>query len=397
MFAKTMPLAFRIQGKRIHGLYLIHTHSVGNMEKTTALVTGGTSGIGLETAKALAKQNMRVIIGCRDRVKGEKVVGEITREVQGADIHLGPVLDLSQPDSIRMFAKEYKYPLHVLVNNAGVNKAMNDSYAGTIDEIVQVNYLGPFLLTLLMEDKLIKHAGLSGHGESNVPFHSRVVNVSSVTHRLSGLGNGVLKNESLSDMFMHDGDFLYAATKLANVFFTSYMSQRWKRSGVNIHSVAVDPGSVVTGIWKNSKWENFWLLKVLFAPASDGAQAVIHAATVNFDEEKNIDTNSVRRDMATLSRKCPNDYIDYGKTNKEYPDFRLYARGAFSWHTLTNVNKPGALRALLHAAIDWPLRNLSRGIFANSVVPVRANLAAYNANIVDKFFQASAKFVGYKQ
>lgn len=364
------------------------------MEKTTALVTGGTSGIGLETAKALAKQNMRVVIGCRDKVKGEKVVSEICREVQGADIHLGPPLDLSQPDSIQSFAKEYKYPLHVLVNNAGVNKNVNDSYAGTINEIVQVNYLGPILLTLLMEDKLIRHAGQSSKDDSQ-PFHSRVVNVSSVTHRLSGLGEGILKNERLPDMFMHEKHFLYGATKLANVLFTSYMSQRWKRAGVNIHCVAVDPGSVVTGIWKNSKWENFWLLKILFAPASDGAQAVIHAATVNFDEEENINTASVKRDMSRLARESPNEYIDYENTNKEYPDFRFYARGAFSWHTLTNVTKPGAFRALMHAVIDWPLRNVSRGVFANNIVPVRANLSAYNVKIVDKFFQASMEFLGY--
>ena len=370
------------------------------MEKTTVLVTGGTNGIGLETAKALAKQNMRVIIGCRDRQKGEKVVQEITREVDGADIHLGPVLDLSQPESIRRFAKEYTYPLHVLVNNAGMNKNTNDSYSGTIPEIIQVNYLGPFLLTLLMEDKLIKHAGQSGCA-SRVPFQSRVVNVSSVTHRISGLGEGILDNEDLPDMFMHEEKFLYGATKLANVLFTSYMSQRWKRIGVDIHSVAVDPGSVVTGIWKNSKWENLWLIRLLFAPASDGAQAVIHAATVNFDKEKNIDTIPVKRDMAKLAEKRPKQFIDYSKSTKDFPDFRMYARGAFSWDTLTKMTNSGGyfanLTGILHAAIDWPLRNVSRGIFGNRTVPVRAHLSAYNANIVDKFFEASSTFIGYKK
>lgn len=361
------------------------------MEKTTVLITGGTNGIGFETAKALAKQKLRVIIGCRDTCKGEKCIERIIHDVGGdADVQLGPALDLSRPDSIRSFVKSYDYPLHVLINNAGIYESTSDAYAGAIPEIVQVNYLGPFLLTLLMEEKLIKHAGLSS-------CQSRVINVSSVMQRFSTFGKMVLRGESFSDMLTGiDGrsNTWYAATKLANVLFTSYMSVRWKIMGANVHSVAVDPGSVVTGIWKDSKWEDSWLIKLMFAPASDGAKAVIHAATVNFDEEENIDVRPIKKALLERSKKRPNEVSQNFEDPADFPDFRLYARGAFTWPTLTNVTYPSSWRGLLHSTIDWPLRNLSRGLFASKTVPVRANLDAYNVKIAEKLFQASAKQVG---
>lgn len=355
------------------------------MEKTTALVTGATSGIGFETAKALSKQNVRVIIGCRDVRKGENAVKEIINQYQDADVHLGPPLDLSKPESIRRFVKEYDYPLHVLVNNAGMNRQKSDHYVGTIPEIVQVNYLGPFLLNLLMEEKLIKHAGLSN-------VQSRVVNVSSITHRFSSLGKDVLDNEDVSGMFGNSEGDWYAATKLANVFFTSYMGTRWKKAGVNVHSVAVDPGGVVTGIWKNSKWENSWLLKLIFAPASDGAKPVVHAATTDFDKEKNIDSKHITEKTIRSAKKNPHP----GKNVQEarFPDFRFYARGAFSWRTLTNVPDTPKWNGFLHATIDWPIRKLSGGIIASKTVPVQANLAAYSIEITEKLYKASAKFLG---
>ncbi len=322
------------------------------MEKTTALVTGGTSGIGYACALQLASRDIRVILGARDKEKGDNVVKRIKEEVHGADVHLGPVLDLSKQDSIRNFVRKYKWPLHVLVNNAGVNSSDDQHYQGIVPHIVQVNFLGPFLLTRLLKRKMMKHAG-------RACVQSRVVNVSSVMHRLTKYqgAESFLKGSNPAS--------LYADSKFANVLFTSELDSKWGPLG--IRSVAVDPGSVVTGIWKGSKWERrpwSWILNSVFAPSSDGATSLVHAATVDHSESPLYGLPRKRRDRQSCRTNSSISAINHCEDS---PNFRYYARGAFSWPTLTNmpstatvhnhgiIAKMMAFNALVHAMLDWPL------------------------------------------
>ena len=140
-------------------------------EKMTTLVTGATRGIGREAARQLAARGARVILAVRDAKKGQEVVDEILRECPDADVILGPTLDLASCQSIRSFAKAYgPYPLHVLLNNAALgSNALKSLTPEGIVNLVQVNFLGPFLLTRLLEEKLKESAP------------SRVVNVSSIS------------------------------------------------------------------------------------------------------------------------------------------------------------------------------------------------------------------------
>ena len=368
--------------------------------KTTALVTGATSGIGFETARQLCRRNVRVIVACRDVDKGRKAVESIQKDWKDADVELGPVLDLSSSSSVRSFVKDLRPgPIHILVNNAGMNNAggkMAISGEGRkMREIVQVNYLGPYLLTRLLEDRMKAPKGVGG-------ISSRIVNVSSVMHRLTKYRD--------ADSFLY-GDSSYADTKFANVLFTHELEERLGDAW-GIHAVAVDPGSVVSGIWRDSMWENSWILKLLFAPASDGAAAVVHAATVDFDRENDV----IIKKKNTTSSKSKSSL---------HPPFRFYARGAFTWPALTHMpntmrvnshhgESTGivpilktwtrtlmAINGILHASIDWPLRIFAKTIipvFSHSICaktsPVRANLAAYDRDLARELWNASAKACG---
>lgn len=365
------------------------------MEKTTALVTGGTSGIGYACALQLASRDIRVILGARDKEKGENAVKKIKEEVHGADVHLGPMLDLSKEDSIRNFVKKYKWPLHVLVNNAGVNRSDDQEYQGIVPHIVQVNFLGPFLLTRLLKTKMMKHAG-------RACVQSRVVNVSSVMHRLTKYKG--------AKYFLQGSNraSLYADSKFANVLFTSELDSRWGPLG--IRSVAVDPGSVVTGIWKGSRWERgpwSWILNSLFAPASDGAASVVHAAIVDQNDSPfHGGLQGKRRDRRARSTTSSPSAIGHRDNS---PSFRYYARGAFSWPTLTHmpstatisddgiIAKMMAFNALIHAAIDWPLRRLLCNRVGCKTIPVQANKAAYDAEQAEQLWKMSTNLLGLKQ
>ncbi|CAK1543592.1 unnamed protein product [Leptosia nina] len=124
-----------------------------------ALVTGGNSGIGKETARDLARRGARVIIASRDNKKSEAAVNDIIYTTGNANV-LYRHLDLAKVESIRQFAEDFKDEdrLDILVNNSGVGGLKNKCNERNIDVIMQINYFGPVLLTNLLLDKLKKSA-----------------------------------------------------------------------------------------------------------------------------------------------------------------------------------------------------------------------------------------------
>lgn len=202
------------------------------------LLTGATSGIGLEATFALAAAGASMVMIGRDPAKTEAAVAEVRRRVPSADVeHL--LCDFASQKQIRALAAEvlHRYDrLHVLVNNAGT---VNDTRRVTEDGIEHtfaVNHLGYFLLTALLKDRLVESAP------------ARIVNVASTAHY-----RGVL---DFDDLGYERGGYqimtAYSRSKLANVLFTRTLAQRLEGTGVTVN--ALHPGGVATNIWTGAPW-----------------------------------------------------------------------------------------------------------------------------------------------
>ncbi|MEL6673409.1 MAG: SDR family NAD(P)-dependent oxidoreductase, partial [Bacteroidota bacterium] len=139
------------------------------------LVTGGSSGIGQETARAMASKGAEVILTARNETKGKQVVAEIRAATGNEKVSTMPV-ELGSLSSIRSFAEAFlsQYDaLDLLINNAGVMACPQSKTEDGFEKQFGVNHLGHFLLTELLSPALVKAAP------------SRVVNVSSRAHRMS--------------------------------------------------------------------------------------------------------------------------------------------------------------------------------------------------------------------
>jgi len=197
------------------------------MPRRTVLVTGGNTGIGLETAAALAAKGFRVVLTARDPAKGRYAVEEIRRRHTDADV-AAMELDLAGLADVRSFAACFleRFPqLDVLVNNAGVWLDRRSVTADGFETMFQVNHLGPFLLTNLLLERL----------KGSAP--ARIVNVASEAHRFSRLDFDDLQSER-----GFRGMRAYLRTKLCNILFTRELARRLLGTGVTANSL--HPGTV---------------------------------------------------------------------------------------------------------------------------------------------------------
>lgn len=197
----------------------------------TAVVTGANSGLGLETARELARKGATVVLACRNQEKGARAVEQIRGEVAEADLELAS-LDLADLGSVAAFAKGLDgRALDILVNNAGL---MAVPYARTTDDFeiqMGVNHLGHFALTAQLMPNLLEKPG------------ARVVTLSSIMgyygklrtlDRGSYTGIGIKRWQS------------YCDSKLANVAFALELDQRARAAGVDLVSAAAHPGYAET-------------------------------------------------------------------------------------------------------------------------------------------------------
>ncbi len=237
------------------------------MAGKTVVITGANVGLGKETARELVKRKARVILACRDPVKGKQTASDIRRSTDNGEMVVKK-LDLASFASIREFVKEINddgEKVDVLINNAGVFQCPLIRTDDGFEEQMGVNHLGHFLLTNLLIDKLKKSAP------------SRVVVVSSGLHK-----RGKIEFDNLNSEKKYDKKEGYSNSKLANNLFARELARRLEGTGVCVH--CLHPGMARTSLSRYV--EVPLILKALLYPlymllvksARNGCQTILYCA-----------------------------------------------------------------------------------------------------------------------
>lgn len=227
------------------------------------LITGGTSGIGKETARELARAGAQVTITARSAAKGAATVAEIAKD--RVDFKL---LDLADLSSVRNFAKEFTSPIDVLILNAGVMAVPFSLTKDNFEMQIGTNHLGHFALTGLLQ-KQIKE---------------RVVAVSSQMHRTARIGNYSIDDirNKAKGIGAYNPWSTYAFSKLANLLFIHELERRQMRNNWNIEAVAAHPGYADTNLVAGATVQDRAgaLANAIFAQSAErGALPTLCAAT----------------------------------------------------------------------------------------------------------------------
>lgn len=208
-----------------------NTHDIPDQSRRTAVVTGANSGLGLVTARELARRGARVVLACRSEARGSAAADRLTREVPGAEIEFAR-LDLGDLLSVREFADAYPYErLDLLVDNAGVMAPPYGTTADGFETQFGVNHLGHFALTGLLLPRLLDTPG------------ARVVTVSSMMHVLANVDLHDLNSERRYRRWI-----AYARSKTANLLFTHELARRLAVTGSDVVAAAAHPGYAATNL-----------------------------------------------------------------------------------------------------------------------------------------------------
>ena len=257
------------------------------MKGKVVLITGANSGIGYETALALAKMGATVVMVARDKKKGKEAQKEIIEASGNKKVDL-LIADLASLDDVRKLAKDFqaKYDhLHVLINNAGgINWERTETKEG-FETTFGVNHLAHFLLTKLLLD-LIK---------ASAP--ARIINVSSRAHTSGKMDFSDLMSKNYGPMKA------YSASKLANILFTYELARRLKGTKVTVN--ALHPGVVRTRFYSANSFGlrmGMAMITPFMINAQKGAQTSIYLASSPeiegvtgkyFAKSKPVDSNKI--------------------------------------------------------------------------------------------------------
>jgi retinol dehydrogenase-12 len=229
----------------------------------TALVTGANTGIGLVTAKELARAGARVWLACRNKDKADAAMQHIRAEVPAANLAFLQ-LDLGDLAQIRQAAKLFldtQEPLHLLINNAGLAGTHGLTKDG-FEVHFGTNHLGPYLLTRLLLDRVVE----SGP--------SRIVCVASRAHyRSKGLPFERFKQSTPSKTGLPQ----YSDSKLCNVLFVRSLAKRLQGSQTTTYSL--HPGVVASDIWRHVPQPFRWIALRFMITNEQGAQTSLYCAT----------------------------------------------------------------------------------------------------------------------
>lgn len=192
-----------------------------------AVITGGASGIGVETARALAAAGARVTLAVRDVEAGRRVAAGLGHGTTAE------ALDLSDLATVAAFVKAWDGPLHILVNNAGIMATPELRTPGGVELQFATNHLGHFALALGLHD------ALAATGDA------RIVSVSSVGH----INGEVVFDDINFTKHPYDPWQAYSQSKTANVLFAVEADRLWAADGIRAN--ALTPGRIHTGLTRH--------------------------------------------------------------------------------------------------------------------------------------------------
>jgi NAD(P)-dependent dehydrogenase (short-subunit alcohol dehydrogenase family) len=236
-----------------------------------AVVTGASSGLGVETARVLAAAGAAVLLTARDQEKLQAVAQDLRKQLPEAVLHT-QCMDLADLDSVRAAAGEIlqRHPhIHLLINNAGVMACPLTRTAQGFEMQFGTNHMGHFLFTCLLAPALLAAAP------------GRVINLSSGGHRFA--------NFNFDDPAYYDRDYdkwqAYGESKTANILFTVALDRRLRERGVR--AFAVHPGVIMTNLSRHMQQADYESLmartppgeELVFKSLEQGAATTVWAAT----------------------------------------------------------------------------------------------------------------------
>ena len=242
------------------------TANIPDQTGRTAVITGANTGLGYETAAALAAKGAHVVLAVRNLDKGKDAADRITAANPGASVAVQE-LDLTSLESVRAAAEQLRSKhdsIDLLINNAGVMFTPKSTTKDGFELQFGTNHLGHFALTGLLLDRLLPVPG------------SRVVTVSSVGHRFA---RGI-RFDDLQWEREYSRVGAYGQAKLANLMFTHELQRRLQ--GTNTIAAAAHPGGSRTELTRNLPPLVAAVTKLaepLFQGADMGALPTLRAAT----------------------------------------------------------------------------------------------------------------------
>jgi NAD(P)-dependent dehydrogenase (short-subunit alcohol dehydrogenase family) len=237
--------------------------NIPDQQGRVAIVTGANTGLGFETARALAERGATVVLAVRDVEKGKQAAARINGDVTVQE------LDLTSLESVRSAAADLRgahQRIDLLINNAGVMYTPKTTTRDGFELQFGTNHLGHFALTGLLLDRLLPVAG------------SRVTTVSSTGHRI----RAAIHFDDLQWERSYGRAAAYGQSKLANLMFTYELQRRLTAHGTTV-AVAAHPGVSNTELTRNSpaffRLPLSWLAPLITQNAAMGALPTLRAAT----------------------------------------------------------------------------------------------------------------------
>jgi NAD(P)-dependent dehydrogenase (short-subunit alcohol dehydrogenase family) len=243
------------------------TADIPDQNGRVAVITGANTGLGYETALALAAHGAHVVLAVRNLDKGKDAISRITSQSPQADVALQE-LDLTSLESTRAAAEQLRADhdrIDLLVNNAGVMYPPKETTKDGFELQFGTNHLGHFAFTGLLLDRILPVAG------------SRVVTVSSMGHRI----RADIHFDDLQFEHSYNRVKAYGQAKLANLLFTYELQRRLAAHGTTI-AVAAHPGGSNTDLMRHLPgWaaSAYPVLAPIFQDAAMGALPQLRAAT----------------------------------------------------------------------------------------------------------------------